>query len=154
VSAGTAVTPVLLVHGFPESWWAFREIIPLLAASRRVYAVDLRGFGDSAIADEHFDSAAAANDLHELITDLGGPVHIVAQDIAGGSVFRLAATHPADVRSFIAIERGLAGFGLEGFGDVTHGGPGTSACWPHQVSLSCCSLGASVTCSVAGRSRR
>ena len=122
VSAGTAGTPVLLVHGFPESWWAFRKVIPLLAASHRVYAVDLRGFGDSAIADEHFDSAAAANDLHELITDLGGPVHIVAQDIAGGSVFRLAATHPADVRSFIAIEMGLAGFGLEGFGDVTHGG--------------------------------
>jgi pimeloyl-ACP methyl ester carboxylesterase len=123
VSAGTTGTPVLLVHGFPESWWAFRKLIRMLAARHRVFAVDLRGFGDSAIADEHFDSAVAAQDLHEFITDLDvGSVHIVVQDIAGGSVFRLAAAHPTDLRSFTAIEMGLAGFGLEGFGDVTHGG--------------------------------
>jgi pimeloyl-ACP methyl ester carboxylesterase len=47
VAAGTSGSPVLLVHGFPETWWAFRKLIPLLAASHRVYAVDLRGFGDS-----------------------------------------------------------------------------------------------------------
>jgi hypothetical protein len=45
VAAGTEGTPVLLVHGFPETWWAFRKLIPLLAASHRVYAVDLSGFG-------------------------------------------------------------------------------------------------------------
>ena len=38
----------MLVHGFPETWWAFRKLIPLIAASHRVLAVDLRGFGDSA----------------------------------------------------------------------------------------------------------
>ena len=43
VSAGTIGSPVLLVHGFPESWWAFRKLIPLLAESHRVFAVDLRG---------------------------------------------------------------------------------------------------------------
>jgi pimeloyl-ACP methyl ester carboxylesterase len=37
-------------------------------------------------------------------------------------VFRLAATHPEDVLSFTAIEMGLAGFGLERLGDITHGG--------------------------------
>ncbi|MDX6391121.1 MAG: hypothetical protein QOJ73_2184, partial [Streptosporangiaceae bacterium] len=47
VAAGTSGSPVLLVHGFPETWWAFRKLIPLLAASHRVFAVDLRGFGDS-----------------------------------------------------------------------------------------------------------
>jgi hypothetical protein len=47
VSAGKHGSPVLLVHGFPETWWTFREVIPLLAASHRVFAVDLRGFGDS-----------------------------------------------------------------------------------------------------------
>ena len=47
VSAGTSGSPVLLVHGWPETWWAFREVIPLLAAAHRVFAVDLRGFGDS-----------------------------------------------------------------------------------------------------------
>lgn len=123
VAAGTDGTPILLVHGFPESWWAFHKVIPLLAATHRVFVVDLRGFGDSAPAPEGFDSAAAAEDLHELITGLGvGPVHLAAQDISGGAAFRLAATHPEDVLSFTGTEMGLAGFGLEGLADVTHGG--------------------------------
>jgi pimeloyl-ACP methyl ester carboxylesterase len=123
VAAGTAGSPVLLVHGFPESWWAFSKLIPLLMETHRVFAVDLRGFGDSAIAADGFDSATAAEDLHALIQALDvGPVHLVAQDIAGGTAFRLAASHPDDTASFTAIEMGLAGFGLEGFGDITHGG--------------------------------
>jgi pimeloyl-ACP methyl ester carboxylesterase len=123
VAAGTHGSPILLVHGFPESWWAFHKVIPLLAKTHRVFAVDLRGFGDSAPASDGFDSATAAEDLHELIQSLHvGPVHLAGQDIAGGTVFRLAATHPEDVKSFTATEMGLAGFGLEGFGDITHGG--------------------------------
>ena len=123
VSAGDQGSPVLLVHGFPESWWAFHKVIPLLAASHRVFAVDLRGFGDSSTAGDDFTSETAAADLHELIQALGvGPVHLVGQDIAGGTVFRLAASHPEDVQSLTATEMGLAGFGLEGLGDITHGG--------------------------------
>src|SRR5919106_5730678 len=123
VFAGTAGSPILLVHGFPESWWAFHKLTPLLAARHRVFAVDLRGFGDSSTAGTEHDSTTAAEDLHHLIAHLGvGPVHLSGQDISGGTVFRLATTHPEDVRSFTAIEMGLAGFGLEGFADVTHGG--------------------------------
>lgn len=123
VSAGTSGSPVLLVHGFPETWWAFHRLIPLLAAEHRVFAVDLRGFGDSATAADGFTSADAAEDLHALIAQLGvGPVHLAAQDISGGTVYRLASDHPEDIRSLIATEMGLAGFGLEGFGDITHGG--------------------------------
>ncbi len=123
VSAGTDGTSVLLVHGFPESWWTFRHLIPRLAARHRVVAVDLRGFGDSDTSTDGHDSATAAEDLHELIGRLGaGPVHLVGQDISGGTVFRLAATYPQDVRSVTGIEMGLAGFGLEGLADVTHGG--------------------------------
>lgn len=123
VSAGTAGTPILLVHGFPETWWAFHKLIPLLAEKHRVFAVDLRGFGDSSNAEGDYDSATSAEDLHLLIGQLAaGPVHLTGQDISGATVFRLAATHPEDVRSFTAIEMGLAGFGLEGLGDITHGG--------------------------------
>ena len=50
VSAGEEGPPVLLVHGFPESWWVFHKLIPLLAGEHRVFAVDLRGFGDSSVA--------------------------------------------------------------------------------------------------------
>ncbi|SMH32332.1 Pimeloyl-ACP methyl ester carboxylesterase [Rathayibacter oskolensis] len=124
VTAGDeSAPPLLLVHGFPESWWAFHRLIPLLTAELRVIAVDLRGFGDSATAEEDFTSADAAEDLHALITTLAvGPVHLAGQDIAGGALYRLATDHPHDVRSIIATEMGLAGFGLEGFADITHGG--------------------------------
>ena len=123
VSAGMKGSPILLVHGFPETWWAFHKLIPLLATGHRVFAVDLRGFGDSADGPGEYDSKTAAEDLHQLIRHLGvGAVHLAGQDIAGAGVFRLAATHPEDVLSFTAIEMGLPGFGLEGFADVTHGG--------------------------------
>jgi pimeloyl-ACP methyl ester carboxylesterase len=123
VTAGAAGSPILLVHGFPETWWAFHKLIPLLAEAHRVVAVDLRGFGDSSTADDDYDSTTAADDLHGLIEHLGlGPVHVTGQDISGGTVFRLVATHPQDVLSLTAIEMGLAGFGLEGLADVTHGG--------------------------------
>ena len=96
VTAGTAGTPIVLVHGFPETWWTFHKLIPLLAADHHVIAVDLPGIGDSPVEDLDYSSALAAQALHELITDLDlGPVHLAGQDIAGNTVFRLAAMHPA-----------------------------------------------------------
>jgi pimeloyl-ACP methyl ester carboxylesterase len=123
IEAGTTGSPILLVHGFPESWWAFRKLIPILAKNHRVFAVDLRGFGDSDNGPGVYDSKTSAEDLHALIGRLNvGPVHLTGQDISGATVFRLASMHPEDVLSFTAIEMGLAGFGLERLGDVTHGG--------------------------------
>src|ERR1700689_93608 len=123
VSAGTSGSAILLVHGFPETWWAFHRLIPLLATTHRVFAVDLRGFGDSSHESGAYDSATAAEDLYQLIGHLGaGPVHLTGQDISGATVFRLAATHPEDVLSLTAIEMGLPGFGLEMLAGVTHGG--------------------------------
>lgn len=123
VSAGTTGSPILLVHGFPETWWTFRKLIPLLAETHRVFAVDLRGFGDSSTGPAGCDSRTAAEDLHQLIGHLDlGAVHVTGQDISGATVFRLAATYSGDVASLTAIEMGLPGFGLEGLADVTHGG--------------------------------
>ena len=123
VAAGDQGVPVLLVHGFPETWWAFRKLIPLLAARYRVYAVDLRGFGDSDVAGGNYSGAVAAEDLHALIEQLSvGAMHVVGQDVSGGVIYRLAATHPENVISLTAIESGLAGFGAEGLADVTRGG--------------------------------
>ena len=123
VAAGTSGSPILLVHGFPETWWIFRKVIPLLATKHRVFAVDLRGFGDSANAPGDHDSKVLAEDLHHLIADIGvGPVHLTGQDISGATVFRLAVTHPNDVLSLTAIETGLPGFGWETLADVAHSG--------------------------------
>lgn len=123
VSAGTDGSPVLLVHGFPETWWVFHRLIPLLSASHRVVAVDLPGFGGSGNTPGDYSSRAAAETLHLLIDRLGlGPVHLSGQDISGDTVFRLACSHPSDVRSLTAIETLLAGFGFERVADVAQGG--------------------------------
>jgi pimeloyl-ACP methyl ester carboxylesterase len=123
VAAGTAGSPVLLVHGFPETWWVFHKLIPLLSEQHRVFAVDLRGFGDSATATPDHDSATAAKDLSELIARLDvGSVHLTGQDISGPTTFRVAAAHPELVRSYTGIETGLPGFGAERLADVTNGG--------------------------------
>jgi pimeloyl-ACP methyl ester carboxylesterase len=123
VTAGDSGRPVLLVHGFPESWWAFHQLIPLLAAEHRVIAVDLPGFGDSGTGPGPFTSASFADSLRELIVALDlGPVHLTGQDISGVATFRLAAEHPELVASFAAIETALPGYGMEAFADVAHGG--------------------------------
>ena len=89
VAAGTAGSPVLLVHGWPETWWAFRRLIPLLAGTHRVHAVDLRGFGDSATAGTADGADVVTQDLHHLIDHLGlGPVHLLTQDVSGMLGFR------------------------------------------------------------------
>jgi pimeloyl-ACP methyl ester carboxylesterase len=123
VTAGAAGSPILLVHGFPETWWTFSKLIPLLASRHRVIAVDLRGFGDSSNEEGSYDSTASAEDLAQFLHNLRvGPVHLTGQDISGATVFRLAVTHPELVRSFTAIEMGLPGFGLEALADITRGG--------------------------------
>ncbi|HEU0205896.1 MAG TPA: alpha/beta fold hydrolase [Pseudolysinimonas sp.] len=127
ITAGTTGSPIVLVHGFPETWWTFHKLIPLLAETHRVYALDLPGFGDSSIPDRAFDGArgsiTAAETLHALIAELKlGPAHVTGQDISGSTVFRLACAHPDDVLSFTAIETGIPGFGWEALADVAHGG--------------------------------
>jgi pimeloyl-ACP methyl ester carboxylesterase len=123
VSGGTSGSPILLIHGWPETWWAFRKVIPMLAAAHRVFAMDLRGFGDSSTADGNYDEATSAEDIHQLVEHLDvGPVHLLCQDVSGGLGFRFAATNSGDILSFTAIEATLAGFGLESLADVTHGG--------------------------------
>src|ERR1700722_13591246 len=66
IAAGTRGSPVLLVHEFPETWWAFHKLIPLLAASHRVFAVVLRGFGDSDNGSGAYDSKTYDEELHHL----------------------------------------------------------------------------------------
>jgi pimeloyl-ACP methyl ester carboxylesterase len=123
VCAGNDGPPVVLVHGFPETWWAFNKVIPALAKHHRVYAVDLRGFGDSGPATPEDNAQVLAEDLHSLISHLAvGPVHLVVQDISGQLGFWLAQSHPQDLLSIAAIETGLPGFGLEVLADVARGG--------------------------------
>jgi pimeloyl-ACP methyl ester carboxylesterase len=47
--------PLVLLHGFPQTWWAWRKMMPLLALKRTVVAVDLRGAGHSDSPQGGFD---------------------------------------------------------------------------------------------------
>lgn len=115
--------PVLLLHGWPETWYAWRKVIPVLAARFTVVAPDMRGYGDSERPVGGYDKVTVATDLHELMRSLGfARIHLVAQDMGGPVGFAYAASFPADVRDFAFIESAVPGFGLEASMDVAHGG--------------------------------
>src|SRR6185437_3283938 len=65
---------VILVHGWPESWYSWRHQIPALAAAGyRVVAPDMRGYGgsDKPAAVEDYDIRHTTGDLAGLVTALG-----------------------------------------------------------------------------------
>jgi pimeloyl-ACP methyl ester carboxylesterase len=71
--AGDPAAPaVLAVHGWPQHWWMWRKLIPVLAAHRRVLCPDLRGLGWSGIpADGDYTKGRMADDLLALLDSLG-----------------------------------------------------------------------------------
>jgi hypothetical protein len=84
VTAGTG-EPVLLLPGWPESWIAWRKVLPLLVnAGRRVIILDPRGFGESDKPAGGYDLDTAARDLHGFLqaTNLAaaGGIDVVAHD--------------------------------------------------------------------------
>src|ERR1044072_8323330 len=68
VTAGEGEKTILLIHGFPQTWWEWREVIePLVAAGYRVVAPDYRGAGNSWRPAGGYDKRTVARDLHHLI---------------------------------------------------------------------------------------
>src|SRR5438132_853811 len=95
---------LMLLHGFPENWWAWRyQIAPLAEAGFRVVAPDLRGFNDSG-KDGPFDLEAHCADITALIRELGeARAHLVGQGLGGTIAWQLAAMRPAYVDRLAAI---------------------------------------------------
>lgn len=62
VRAGTG-DPVLLLHGWPQSWYCWRKVIPALAQRYTVVAPDLRGLGDSSRPLDGYDKRTIAEDI-------------------------------------------------------------------------------------------
>src|SRR5438105_12144916 len=63
--------PLLLIHGWPGSWYYWRLVMPELAREFEVVAVDQRGIGLSDKPEEGYDTATLANDLVGLMDSLG-----------------------------------------------------------------------------------
>lgn len=68
--AGGQGPALILLHGFPENWSAYAEIMPQLAKRFRVVAVDLRGIGGSTPTEGGYDAATMAEDVHQLARTL------------------------------------------------------------------------------------
>ncbi len=59
---------LVLIHGFPQTWWAWRHMMPQLASRHTVVAVDLRGAGHSDKPQGGYDKASLAADVHGVMT--------------------------------------------------------------------------------------
>ena len=70
VAAGSGY-PLVFLHGWPQTWYEWRKIIPSLAQRFTVIAPDLRGLGDSERPLTGYDKRTLATDVYQLIKTLG-----------------------------------------------------------------------------------
>jgi pimeloyl-ACP methyl ester carboxylesterase len=96
---------VVLLHGFPEFWWTWREQLPALAdAGFRAVAVDLRGYGDSDKPPRGYDLWTLAGDVAGLIRALGeSSARIVGHGWGGMIGWTVTALHPRLVRALAVL---------------------------------------------------
>jgi pimeloyl-ACP methyl ester carboxylesterase len=96
---------VLFLHGFPEFWWAWHELLPAVAdAGFRAVAVDLRGYGASDKPPRGYDGYTMAADVTGLIRGLGERSATIVGSGFGGMVGWTAASfHPKLVRRLVVL---------------------------------------------------
>jgi pimeloyl-ACP methyl ester carboxylesterase len=96
---------VLLVHGFPEFWWAWhRQLESLAAAGYRAAAVDLRGYGGSDKPPRGYDLVTLAGDLAGLVRSLGeANATVVGHDWGGLLAWTMGVYHPKVVQRLVAV---------------------------------------------------
>ncbi len=109
VMAGTG-TPVLLLHGYPQTHIIWRRIAPQLAKKFTVIAPDLRGYGDSskpADGNNHsgYSKRAMAQDQLEVMEQLGFKrFAVVGHDRGGRVAHRMALDHPDSVERLAVLD--------------------------------------------------
>lgn len=96
---------MLLLHGFPEFWWAWRHQLPALAERGwRAAAMDLRGYGGSDKTPRGYDPSTLAADISGVIRSLGERSAIVVGHGWGGYVgWTVATLHPTAVRGLVSV---------------------------------------------------
>ena len=102
-----AAPPVLLLHGWPQHWWSWRLLMPLLADRHRVLAMDLRGFGWSEPTPRGYRKEELAEDVVGVLDALGvDRVNLVGHDWGGVIGFLVCLGHPGRVERFVPINTG------------------------------------------------
>jgi pimeloyl-ACP methyl ester carboxylesterase len=101
---------VILLHGFPQDWYAFRRIMPRLAANFTVVSVDMRGVGGSAVIADAYDAATVAEDIRQLAAELDlGSIYFVGQDNGGIVAYTFARLYPQTTRGVMILDVPLPG---------------------------------------------
>jgi pimeloyl-ACP methyl ester carboxylesterase len=120
VTAGTGF-PVVLLHGWPQSWHEWRHIIPALAERYHVVAPDMRGLGDSSRPAAGYDKKTIANDIWRLVHDTLGlsEFYLVGHDWGGPTAYALAAAHPDAVKKLVILDVTIPG---DGSPNISQGG--------------------------------
>ena len=102
--------PLLLIHGWPETWYAWRMVMPTLAEDFEVIAVDQRGIGLSDKPRDGYDIGSLAGDLVALMDALGHhEFALYGTDTGMPIAHALAADHPERVERLVVSEAFLPG---------------------------------------------
>ena len=108
--SGSSAPPLLLLHGHPQTMAMWHRVAPVLAQTRRVVLMDLRGYGDSDRPPAGEGSAAyakreMARDAVALMQSLGHErFDVLAHDRGARVAHRLALDHPAAVRRLMLLD--------------------------------------------------
>jgi haloacetate dehalogenase len=86
--------PVVLLHGYPETWYAWRNQWPNLARDYHVIMPDLRGYGDSDKPDSGYDKRTMAEDVRQLVAHFGyDRIGLIGHDRGARVATRFAKDH-------------------------------------------------------------
>src|SRR5262249_7719435 len=102
VAEAGAGDPIVLVHGWPQHWWSWRRVVPLLAPHARLLMPDLRGFGWSSVPPGGYDKRTLADDLLALIDELRlERVRLVGHDWGAFAGFLACLAAPERFSAFL-----------------------------------------------------
>jgi pimeloyl-ACP methyl ester carboxylesterase len=117
---------LVLLHGYPQTWYMWRKVMPTLAEQFTVIAPDLRGSGGSEAPASGYDKATLADDIHELLLALGlaDEVSLVGHDIGTLVAYTYASAHRDTTRHLVVIDAPLPDKSIYQFPSIMPSGPG------------------------------
>lgn len=97
--------PLILIPGYPETWWAYHKVMPILAEKYCVIVIEMRGMGSSGKPADGYEKKNMAKDIFELINKMGyEKVHIGGHDIGAHVAFSFAANFPESTSKLIMLD--------------------------------------------------
>lgn len=114
--------PVVLLHGWPETWYLWRKVMPDIAnAGFTVIAPDLRGLGDSGKPEAGYDARTVAADIKILIEQLGfEKITLVGHDVGGWVSYAFANEYPEVVERLAILDVPIPDASIDQLGALTN----------------------------------